>query len=102
MRVGSVPCVAREAALLFTQVAFRARSLRTGEDGERRRLLYGGRSFKPGGDENLLQVTGTDDRIHFRNVLADFIAIAFDQASGHDELAGGSRSFVARHFENGI
>ena len=54
------------------------------------------------GGENLLHFAGTDHGVHFRNLLADLLAIAFHQASGDDQLAGAAEFFVFGHFDDGV
>ena len=52
--------------------------------------------------QNLFQFTRAHDRVHFRNILANVVAKAFDQASGDDQFAGAAIGLVARHLQNGV
>ena len=57
---------------------------------------------KTRGAQNLLQLAGADDGVDFRNVLLDFVAIAFDQAAGDDQLLRAAGSLVLRHLQDGV
>ena len=52
--------------------------------------------------QNGFKFAGADYGVDFRNVLADFVAIALYEAAGDDELFGRAGGFVARHFEDGV
>src|SRR5579863_7083504 len=74
-----------------------------GEDVEE--LRGGGRGRRrrdAGGVENGFELAGADDGVDLRNVFADLVAIALDEAAGDDELARGAGGFVARHLEDGV
>ena len=55
-----------------------------------------------GGLQNGFEFAGADYGIDFRNVLDDFVAVAFDEASGDDQLLRRAGGFEARHFEDGV
>ncbi len=55
-----------------------------------------------GGRQNALQFARAYDRVHFRNILANFVAIALDQAARHDQLARPAIGLVPRHFQNRV
>ena len=48
------------------------------------------------------EVACADDGVHFRNAFADFVAVAFDEASSDDELSGLPVCFELRHFKDGV
>ena len=50
--------------------------------------------------ENFLDFAGADHGVHFGNLLADFVAIAFDHASGDDQFLCAAEFLVFGHFEN--
>ena len=62
----------------------------------------GGSGREAGGFEDRFELAGADHGVDFRNVFADFVAIALDEAAGDDELAGAALGFVAGHFEDGV
>jgi len=116
----ALPVVAAEAALLFAVVAFGAECygfglMRAGEgflagasfggeaggeDVEGRGR--GGRSCEAGGGEDGFQFAGADYSVHFGDALANFVAVALDQAAGDDEFFGTARGLVAGHFQDGV
>ena len=57
-------------------------------------------TFAKTGD--LFQLIGADHGVHFRHVLADVAAEAFDQASGDNQLLRAAGFLVLGHFENGV
>src|ERR1035438_7642891 len=120
---GSLPILAAEPSLLFPMVALRPEAGRFGQSlmGTRsrfpsrtnlrvtisaknieRRLGYNGRWRDARGFQNRFQLSRTDNRIHFRNVLLNLVAIALHQASGNNEFFGRSGSLEASHFEDGV
>ena len=52
--------------------------------------------------QNLLQLAGADHRIDLRNVLLDFVAIAFHQAAGNDQLLRPAADLVLRHLQDRV
>ena len=62
----------------------------------------GGR--QAGGCEDRLKLAGADDGVDLGNVLLDLVAVALDQAAGHDEAAGlaAGGDLVLRHLEDGV
>ena len=65
------------------------------------RIALGGlHALAESGD--LLQFIGADHGVHFRHVLLNIAAIAFDQAPGDDQLLRAAGFLVLRHFENGV
>ena len=62
----------------------------------------GGSGGETCGFENRFELAGADDGVHFGDALADFVAVALDQAADDDELFGRARGFVAGHFEDGV
>jgi hypothetical protein len=60
------------------------------------------RGGKACGGEDGFQFAGADYGVHFGNALADFVAVALDQAAGDDQLFCRARGFVAGHFEDGV
>ena len=50
-----------------------------------------------GGFEDRLQFAGADDRVHFGDALADFVAVALDETAGDDELFCPAGALVPRH-----
>jgi len=75
--------------------------LRAGEDVEGRREC-GGRHRQAGSFKDGFEFAGADDGVHFRDALADFVAIALDEAAGDDEFARPTGGFVAGHFKDGV
>ena len=65
-------------------------------DGARRCFCHSGSG------ENFLQFAGADDRVHFRNVLADLVVKTLDQATGDHQSLRLAAGFVAGHFEDRI
>ncbi len=51
---------------------------------------------------DLLQFVGAEHRVHFRNVLADVVAIPFHQAAGDDEPSCTAGFLVLGHLQNGF
>jgi len=93
---GAVPSVFGEASSSLAGVALGARI----QYDERTAI---GRSRRDSGSgEDLLQLSGTDDSIHFGDVLLDFVAIALDQAPGNDQLLRLAGDFVLGHFEDRV
>ena len=120
---GALPAVAAEAALLFAQIALRRRNAvgsilwvpasdflarpRVATAIALPRMLNGeGKAGAAGCNarrfENRFQLAGADHRVHFRNVLADLVAVALHQAARNDQLGGTAFGLVTRHFENGV
>ncbi len=52
--------------------------------------------------KNFLDFAGADDGVYFRNLLADFAAVALGQASGDDQSLGAAEFLVFGHFQNGV
>ena len=58
--------------------------------------------FAFAGGENIFDFAGADDGVHFGNLLANFVAVALDQASGDDQLLRAAEFLVFGHFEDGV
>ena len=85
------------------RLRFSARSgfgLGAGKDGEERGSGGSGRDTRCFQDR--FQFAGSDHGVDFRDVSADFVAVALDEAARDDELLGAAMGFVAGHFENGV
>ena len=54
------------------------------------------------GCENFFDFAGADDRVHFRDLFADVVAVAFDHASGDDQFLRAAEFFVFGHFQDGV
>jgi hypothetical protein len=52
--------------------------------------------------QDVLHFAGTHDNIHFGDLFEDLLAIAFDQAARHDQLARRAELLVLGHFEDGL
>jgi len=52
--------------------------------------------------QNCFQLAGADYGVHFRDALADFVAVALDEAAGDDEFFRPPRGLVAGHFQDGV
>src|SRR5271155_3235850 len=50
--------------------------------------------------QDVLQLSGADYGIHFRNALANFVAEALSQAASYHQLFCSSGSLVGGHFED--
>ena len=113
----ALPFVAAEAALLFAEIAFGTKFglVRSGaslaafadfcvatsaEDVERRWCNHW--PGNAGGFENRFELAGADHGIDFRDALDDFVAVAFDEASGDDQFLRRAGGFEARHLEDGV
>ena len=70
------------------------------EDAEGRRGGWDG--CEAHGGEDGFELAGADYGVYFRDAFLNFVAIALDEATGDDELAGAARGFVAGHFEDGV
>ena len=54
------------------------------------------------GGQDIFELAGSHQRIDFGNLLEDLIAIALNQASGHDQFFGHAEFFVFGHFQNRV
>ena len=52
--------------------------------------------------QNPSKLIGTEDEVDFRNLFLDFVAIAFRQATGHDEFLAVALGLQPGHFQNRI
>ena len=52
--------------------------------------------------DDVRHLAGAEDRVDFRDLLLQFIAMALGEASGDDEPAAGAVSLVPRHLENRV
>ncbi len=58
--------------------------------------------FAFAGFEDFFDFAGADHGVHFGNLLADFVAVALDHASGDDQFLRAAEFLVLGHFEDGL
>ena len=56
----------------------------------------------PASFQNPLQFVGPYDKVDFRDLFQNLLAISFHQATGDDQLFGSSGFLVFRHFQDGV
>ena len=55
-----------------------------------------------GGGEDVFELAGADDGVDLGDVFLDFVAVAFDEAAGDDDLPSAAFGLVRDHLEDGV
>ena len=98
---GAIPGIAGEAALPAAMIAFGPRGRRAAIQNVER-TGRARRCRDSGSGQNLVQFARANDRVHFRNVLADLVVKTFHQAPGDDQSFCFAAGLVAGHFEDRV
>ena len=70
---------------------------------EKHRWLRGQNAqFAMHGFQDAFHFAGSHDRVHFRHLSENLVAVAFDEASCNDKFFRRAEFFVLRHLENGV
>ena len=93
----AIPGITGEAALLGADITFGSRT-----QNYEGRIRRGGASLNSRGGKDFLQFARADHRVHFRNVLADFVAKTLDQASSNHQFLRAASGFMTSHFQNRV